>query len=232
MKAKCKINNKYQNCDYQKQVIKSSKLTKDDEILEFFLSGVASIQYQQSDNVFDRLKKKIQEMFDLDKLKEDRSLDKEIQNLNLNKKQKSKLQTLRINQERMIIRYNEIKDRIKEETEIDQLRDFQFWYIQITGSQNLIEKLKEELQKKRKDRLDFLVNYIAEFNRFSNEIQEETDLERLKDFWIKEITKSKFTDKDKQKLDELREEHIRKLEQTQPGTNDFNRINKGIHDEK
>ncbi|CAG8835177.1 12385_t:CDS:1, partial [Cetraspora pellucida] len=55
--------------------------------------------------------------------------------------------------------------------------------MQITSSQNLIEKLKEELQKNRKERLDFLVNYISEFNRFSNEIQEETDLERLKDFW-------------------------------------------------
>ncbi|CAG8729141.1 13234_t:CDS:2 [Cetraspora pellucida] len=52
--------------------------------------------------------------------------------------------------------------------------------------------------------------------RFLNEIQEETDLERLKDFWVKEIIKFKFTDEDKQKLNELREDRIRELEQTQP----------------
>ncbi|CAG8819589.1 24971_t:CDS:2, partial [Cetraspora pellucida] len=51
-------------------------------------------------------------------------------------------------------------------------------------------------------------------------------------FWVKEIIKSKFTDEDKQKLNKLREEHIRELEQTQPGTNDFNQINEGICDEK
>ncbi|CAG8709394.1 4111_t:CDS:2 [Cetraspora pellucida] len=190
---------------YEKEItfIKPLKPTKDDEILEFFLSEIASIQYQQSDNM----------------------------NSNLNKKQKEELQTLYINQEIMIIKYNEIKNGIKEETEIDRLRDFQFWYMQITDSQNQIKKLKEELQKKRKYRLDFLANYAAEFNRIQQEIQNETEIEILKNFWLKEITKSKLEDEDKQKLNELREEHIRELKQTQSETNDFNQIRDGICDE-
>ncbi|CAG8810532.1 2998_t:CDS:2 [Cetraspora pellucida] len=80
----------------------------------------------------------------------------------------------------------------------------------------------------RKDRFDFLVDYIAEFNRIQQGIQNETEIERLKDFWFFEITKSKLENDDKQKLNELKEECIRELEQTQPGTNDFNHIRDGI----
>ncbi|CAG8740454.1 8766_t:CDS:2 [Cetraspora pellucida] len=204
----------------------------DDELLNLFFSELATIKYQKDDNVFTRIKKKIQETFDLEELKEDSNLDKEIQNFNLNKKQKNKLQMLRINQEGMIIRYNEIKTGIEEETKINRLRDFQFWYMQITGSQNLTDRLKKKLQKIRKDRFDFLVDYIAEFNRIQQGIQDETEIERLRDFWFSEITKSKLENDDKQKLNELREEHIRKLEQTQPGTNDFNYIRNKIYDKK
>ncbi|CAG8797590.1 5394_t:CDS:2, partial [Cetraspora pellucida] len=165
-------------------------------------------------------------------LKEDGNLDKEIQNSNLNKKQKSELQTLYINQERMIIRYNEIKTRIEEETKINRLKDFQFWYMQITSIQNLTDRLKEELQKMRKDRFDFLVDYIAKFNRIQQRIQDKTEIERLKDFWFSEITKSKLENNDKQKLNELREKCIRELEQTQLGTNNFNYIRDEICNEK
>ncbi|CAG8472327.1 13310_t:CDS:2, partial [Cetraspora pellucida] len=59
-------------------------------------------------------------------------------------------------------------------------------------------------------------------------IQDETDIKRLKDFWLKEIAKSKLETSDKAKLNELREEHIRELEQSQPGSNDFNQIKNGI----
>ncbi|CAG8661548.1 6732_t:CDS:2, partial [Cetraspora pellucida] len=68
----------------------------------------------------------------------------------------------------MIIRYNKIKNRIEEKNEIDRLRDFQFWYMQITNN--------------------------------------ETNIERLKDFWLKEIAKSKLETADKGKLNDLREE--------------------------
>ena len=149
MKAKYNLNNKNWNCDYQEKIVHKPKIT-DDELLNVFFAGLASLEFQQGDNVFARLKKKIQDTFDLEKLKENGNLDKEIKSSNLNKKQKSELQTIRINQERMIIRYNEIKEGIEEETEIDRLRDFQFWYMQIVNSTNLIEKLKNELQTLRK----------------------------------------------------------------------------------
>ncbi|CAG8598638.1 11118_t:CDS:2 [Cetraspora pellucida] len=96
---------------------------------------------------------------------------------------------------------------------------------------NLIEKLKNELQTLRKKRLDFLANYIAEFNRIQQGIQDETDIERLKDFWLREIAKSKLETSDKAKLNKFRKECIRELEQSQPGSNDFNRIKNEIHDE-
>ncbi|CAG8806527.1 20522_t:CDS:1, partial [Cetraspora pellucida] len=87
-------------------------------------------------------------------------------------------------------------------------------YMQITGNQNLTDRLKEELQKIRKDRLNFLVNYNAEFNRIQQGIQDETDIERLKNFWLKEIAKSKLETADKKKLNDLREECIRELKQS------------------
>src|SRR6185295_5560629 len=231
MKAKCNLNNKNQNCDYQEKIVHKSKIT-DDELLNVFFAELASLEFQQGDNVFAKLKQKIQDTFDLEKLKENGNLDKEIKSSNLNKKQKSELQTIRINQERIIIRYNEIKEGIEEETKIDRLRDFQFWYMQIVNSANLIEKLKNEIQTLRKKKLDFLANYIAEFNRIQQEIQDETDIERLKDFWLREIAKSKLETSDKAKLNELRKECIRELEQSQPGSNDFNRIKNGISNEK
>ncbi|CAG8816265.1 19819_t:CDS:2, partial [Cetraspora pellucida] len=63
---------------------------------------------------------------------------------------------------------------------------------------------------------------------FNKELKDKTEIERLRDFWFSEITKSKLENDDKQKLNELREECIRELEQTQPGTNDFNYIRDGI----
>ncbi|CAG8586383.1 10679_t:CDS:1, partial [Cetraspora pellucida] len=45
------------------------------------------------------------------------------------------------------------------------------------------------------------------------------------------IAKSKLETSDKAKLNELREECIRELEQSQPGLNNFNRIRNGIHNE-
>ncbi|CAG8455444.1 6897_t:CDS:2 [Cetraspora pellucida] len=202
MNIKCRINNNFKICNYKKQpVVKPYKPTKEDELLELFILGLAVIQHQKSDNAFNRLKKKIQDTYELEELKENRNLDKEIQSSNLDEKQKNELQTIRINQERMILRYNKIKEGIKEETEVDH-------------SQNLIQKLKDELQELKKKRLEFLENYIKEFNRFLQEIQNKKDLGQLKDFWIKEIDKSIFTEEDKQKLHDLREDHIRELEQS------------------
>ncbi|CAG8712888.1 15295_t:CDS:1, partial [Cetraspora pellucida] len=66
-------------------------------------------------------------------------------------------------------------------------------------------RLKNELQILRKDRLDFLANEIAEFNRIQQGIQNETDIERLKNFWLKEIAKSKLKIDDKAKLNKLKE---------------------------
>ncbi|CAG8791162.1 2532_t:CDS:2, partial [Cetraspora pellucida] len=63
-------------------------------------------------------------------------------------------------------------------------------------------------------------------------IQDKTEIERLRDYWFSEITKSKLENDDKQKFNKLKEEHIRELEQTQPGTNDFNHIRNKIHNEK
>ncbi|CAG8622607.1 15133_t:CDS:2 [Cetraspora pellucida] len=103
--------------------------------------------------------------------------------------------------------------------------------MQITSSQNLTEKLKKELQKMRKDRLNFLFNYNAEFNRIQQRIQDKTDIERLKDFWLKEIAKSKLKTANKKKLNDLRQECIKELEQSQSGTNDFNYIMNEIQDE-
>ncbi|CAG8734350.1 22861_t:CDS:2 [Cetraspora pellucida] len=51
------------------------------------------------------------------------------------------------------------------------------------------------------------VDYIAEFNRIQQGIQDETEIERLRDFWFSEITKSKLENNDKQKLNELKEEY-------------------------
>ncbi|CAG8512831.1 3941_t:CDS:1, partial [Cetraspora pellucida] len=47
---------------------------------------------------------------------------------------------------------------------------------------------------------------------------------------LKEIAKSKLETSDKAKLNNFRKEHIRELEQSQPDSNNFNRIKNGIHD--
>ncbi|RIB08144.1 hypothetical protein C2G38_2271915 [Gigaspora rosea] len=118
------------------------------------------------------------------------------------------------------VRIQTIKEGIEKEDEIDRLRDFQFWYQQITNS-NISEILQNRLHEKRRQRFDEL-EYNRKFNEFVEQIRQETDLNRLKNEWITKIDKSKFNDEDKNTLYDLREERIQELQPNE--SDDYQRI--------
>ncbi|CAG8797732.1 15326_t:CDS:2, partial [Racocetra persica] len=175
-----------------------------DELLEYFVSGVARVNFQNkneilADNTFNKIKDEIKNTLDLNKLAENGPIDKEIQNAKLDDKQKEQLQKLRIDQETIVLRYETLKNRINKETNVDKLRDLNYWQIQIIN-RNLPKTLKDDLDKKRKERLDYLVN---------------------------QIKGSDFTLEDKNNLDTIRENRIDELKKTEE-SKDYNEIWSGI----
>ncbi|CAG8806615.1 15725_t:CDS:1, partial [Racocetra fulgida] len=128
MKVKCSSGGKFTDCLYKpKNEFKIKyKRTKDDELLDYFFASIATAEHQNKtpNDIFDKIKKKIENTYNIDELAKDGPLDKEIQNTKLNDNQKDQLQKIRINQETMVLKYNNIKDGINKETEISNLRDF------------------------------------------------------------------------------------------------------------
>ncbi|CAG8558289.1 17468_t:CDS:2 [Dentiscutata erythropus] len=166
----------YKNYCYKKRIIKSNNKIKDDEFYNYILIKILNIPQNNSPNV------------------------DEFQILNLTDIQKQQLQELRAEQMRRVIRFNEIKNGIENET---------------------LENIE------RLPRLKFWTEYLAEYNLFVKQIQNETDLYRLREFWITKINNSQFTNEEKLNLHKIHEECIRiLLEQSQQSN--YQRIQNGI----
>ncbi|CAG8808911.1 8841_t:CDS:1, partial [Dentiscutata erythropus] len=117
-------------CCYQKYIYKP-KLFKDpdSEYYNYLLINIAKLNSQTENRDYERLKEKIKNTFDLNLLKTEGQIDNKIENsLTLTTTQKDDLQKKQIEQERIVQRYNNLREKINAKTNIEHLRDLQYWH--------------------------------------------------------------------------------------------------------
>ncbi|CAG8802137.1 19904_t:CDS:2, partial [Dentiscutata erythropus] len=198
-------------CCYQKYIYKPKLFDTDSEYYNYLLINIAKLNLQTENRNYERLKEKIKNTFDLNLLKTGGQIDNKIENsLTLTTTQKDNLQKKRLEQKRIVQRYNNLQDNINDKT-------------QITIDTILPNNLKEQLNNIHKEHLSLLL-YNQKYNEFVKQIRNETGLEKLKNEWIRKINESDFTEDDKQSLHKIQEKQIRELEKDQPGTNDYQHI--------
>ncbi|KAF0489668.1 hypothetical protein F8M41_022032 [Gigaspora margarita] len=98
---------------------------------------------------------------------------------------------MRLNQERIMIQYNEIREEIEKEKEIDRLRNFQFWYQQIVNS-DIPETLQNQLHEKRRQRFEEL-EYIRKYNN-----NKKYELQTLRSERLKELSNKYYEEIEKE----------------------------------
>ncbi|RIB01212.1 hypothetical protein C2G38_2231525 [Gigaspora rosea] len=165
----------------------------------------------------------------LELLKEGKDIDLIIQNSNLSNEQQEELQQLRIEQEKRVIKFNQIKDGIEQAIleNIESLRDFQYWHQKILEATILTQQLQNNLNDLRLGRLEYWLKYTEEYNSFVKQIQNKSDLYKLRNNWIIKIDNSQFTFERKANLHKICKEHIRVLLDQQQKFN-YQKIHDGI----
>ncbi|CAG8757820.1 24901_t:CDS:2, partial [Gigaspora rosea] len=148
---------------------------------------------KSSNNKFERMHNLILSTLDLKLLKEGKDIDLIIQNSNLLNEQQKKLQQLHIGQEKCVIKFNQIKDGIEQETleNIESLHNFQYWHQKILEATILTQQLQNNLNDLRL-------------------IQNESDLYKLRNNWIIKIDNSQFIFERKANLYEVYKEQVNK----------------------
>ncbi|RIB10256.1 hypothetical protein C2G38_2206614 [Gigaspora rosea] len=232
MECKCSINSKtYKDCCYKKQLYKPpNKIKNDEEFYNYILIKLSNIiQKPSTNNKFERIHNLILSTLDLELLKEGKDIDLIIQNSNLSNEQQEELQQLHIKQEKRVIKFNQIKDRIEQATleNIENLRDFQYWHQKILEATILTQQLQNNLNDLRLFRLEYWLKYIEEYNSFVEQIQNESDLYKLRNNWIIKIDNSQFTFERKANLHEICKKRIRVLLDQQQKFN-YQKIHDGI----
>ncbi|CAG8666849.1 17734_t:CDS:2, partial [Gigaspora rosea] len=91
------------------------------------------------------------------------------------------LQQLRIEQEKRVIKFNQIKDGIEQAIleNIESLRDFQYWHQKILEATILTQQLQNNLNDLRLGRLEYWLKYTEEYNSFVKQIQNKTNLHKI-----------------------------------------------------
>ncbi|CAG8702924.1 20363_t:CDS:2, partial [Dentiscutata erythropus] len=100
--------------------------------------------------------------------------------------------------------------------QISNLTDIQKQQLQELQAEQIRRELlftqqQNRLNELRLARLEFWTEYLAKYNLFVEQIQNKTDLYRLRGFWITKINNSRFTNEEKLNLHKIHEEHIRIL---------------------
>ncbi|CAG8803006.1 28735_t:CDS:2, partial [Dentiscutata erythropus] len=191
MDCKCKTNSSlFRECCYQKYIYKP-KLFKDpnSEYYNYLLINIAKLNSQTKNRDYEKLKEKIKNTFDLNLLK-------------------TKVQ-----------RYNNLREKINAETNIEQLRDLQYWHQQITIDAILPNNLKEQLNNIHKEQVNRY--WYREIQQSKNLLKSQRiELNILRDETLKKLS-NKYYD----------EEHVQDLSNDSDLAIAINNFNQTLLDE-